>query len=105
MKILLAATLSLALAGVAAAQTPAPAAPAAPAAAPAGKLTADSTLEALLANPKSHAILEKHLEIIVQYADMIPPGTFTELSARANQVARLLSGYIAYLDKDDPKAR
>lgn len=79
MKTLLAATLGLSLlAGAAVAQT---SAPAAPAAAAAGKLSADSTLEALLANPKSHAVLEKHLPIIVQYADMIPPGlTLKQLS-------------------------
>jgi hypothetical protein len=81
MKTLLAATLGLTLiAGAAVAQTPAPAAPAAAAPA-AGKLSADSTLEALLANPKSHAVLEKHLPIIVQYADMIPGGmTLKQLS-------------------------
>jgi hypothetical protein len=48
---------------------PAMAQDAAPAA---GKLSADSTVAALLANPKSHEILEKYIPIIVQYADMIP---------------------------------
>lgn len=63
-----AAALTLA-AGSASAQT-APDASAASAA----KLSADSQVTDLIANQKSRAILEKHVPIVVEYADMIPPG-------------------------------
>ena len=36
---------------------------------------------------------------IARHADLIPAGSFTELTARSSQVARLLAGYIVYLDR------
>lgn len=66
-----AVALAFAVSGAAYAQT----APAAPAAAASAKLSVDSTVSALVGNAKSRAVLEKHLPIIVEYADMIPEGT------------------------------
>jgi four helix bundle protein len=42
--------------------------------------------------------LETELAIARQ-AELVPAGAFTELSARAGQVIRLLTGYIVYLDR------
>ena len=47
------------------------------------------------------ALLRLETELaIARHADLIPAGSFTELSARANQVARLLGGYLVYLDRE-----
>ena len=46
------------------------------------------------------ALLRLETELaIARHADLIPAGSFTELTARASQVARLLAGYIVYLDR------
>ena len=36
---------------------------------------------------------------VARHADLIPAGSFTELTSRSSQVARLLAGYIVYLDR------
>jgi four helix bundle protein len=36
---------------------------------------------------------------IARHADLLPAGAFTELTARSAQVARLLGGYLVYLDR------
>ena len=47
------------------------------------------------------ALLRLETELaIAKHADLIPAGSFTELVARSSQVARLLSGYIVYLDRE-----
>jgi four helix bundle protein len=47
------------------------------------------------------ALLRLETELaIARHADLIPAGSFTELTARASQVARLLSGYIVYLERE-----
>ena len=46
------------------------------------------------------ALLRLETELaIARQADLIPAGSFTELTARSNQVARLLAGYIVHLDR------
>jgi four helix bundle protein len=46
------------------------------------------------------ALLKLETELaIARQAELIPAGSFTELTARSNQVARLLAGYIVYLDR------
>ena len=46
------------------------------------------------------ALLRLETELaIARHADLIPAGSFTELTARSNQVARLLAGYIVHLDR------
>lgn len=46
------------------------------------------------------ALLRLETELAVsKHADLIPAGSFTELAARAGQVAKLLGGYLAYLDR------
>ena len=56
------------------------------------------------------ALLRLETELaIARHADLIPAGSFTELTARSSQVARLLAGYIVYLDRQiaerEPPAR
>jgi four helix bundle protein len=36
---------------------------------------------------------------VARHADLIPAGSFTELTARSAQVARLLAGYLVFLDR------
>jgi four helix bundle protein len=46
------------------------------------------------------ALLRLETELaIARHAELIPAGAFTELTARSSQVARLLAGYIVYLDR------
>ena len=46
------------------------------------------------------ALLRLETELaIARHAELIPAGSFTELTARSSQVARLLAGYIVYLDR------
>jgi four helix bundle protein len=46
------------------------------------------------------ALLRLETELaIAKHADLVPAGAFTELTARASQVARLLGGYVVYLDR------
>ena len=44
-------------------------------------------------------IVDGDRETIARHADLIPAGSFTELTSRSSQVARLLAGYIVYLDR------
>ena len=49
--------------------------------------------------------LETELAVLKQ-ADLLPAGAFTELTTRGAQVARLLGGYLAFLDRQiDDAAR
>jgi hypothetical protein len=46
------------------------------------------------------ALLRLETELaVVRQAELVPAGTFTELGARSGQVARLLTGYLVYLDR------
>ena len=46
------------------------------------------------------ALLRLETELAVaRHADLLPAGSFTELTARSGQVAKLLGGYLAYLDR------
>ena len=46
------------------------------------------------------ALLRLETELAVaRHADLLPTGTFTDLAARSALVARLLTGYVAYLDR------
>lgn len=46
------------------------------------------------------ALLRLETELaIARHAELIPAGSLTELTTRSNQVARLLAGYIVYLDR------
>ncbi len=46
------------------------------------------------------ALLKLETELaIARHAELIPAGSFTELTARSNQVARLLAGYIVFLER------
>ncbi|MEP6622607.1 MAG: four helix bundle protein [bacterium] len=55
--------------------------------------------ESYMAAKRALLRLETELAVAKQ-ADLIPAGAFTELAARTNQVARLLSGYLVYLDRE-----
>lgn len=66
--ILTAAAFSLMAVAAYAQPAAAPAAPAA-AAAPAGKLSADSKLSDLMANPKAKAVLQKNIPMVVDFLD------------------------------------
>ena len=53
------------------------------------------------------ALLRLETELaIAKHADLIPSGSFTDLTARSNQLSRMLTGYLVYLDRevDSPKA-
>jgi four helix bundle protein len=63
-----------------------------------GRHTVAEQKDAYLAAKRALLRLETELAIARQ-ADLIPAGSFTELTARSNQVARLLTGYIVYLDR------
>ncbi|MEO6567025.1 MAG: four helix bundle protein [Casimicrobiaceae bacterium] len=65
-----------------------------------GHYTVAEQRESYLAAKRALLRLETELAI-ARHADLIPAGAFTELTARASQVARLLSGYIAYLDREE----
>ena len=46
------------------------------------------------------ALLRLETELAVaRHADLLPTGTFTDLTARSALVAKLLTGYVAYLDR------
>ena len=46
------------------------------------------------------ALLRLETELaIARHADLLPAGAFTELTARSGTVARLLGGYVVYLDR------
>lgn len=62
----------------------------------AAKLSSASTVRALIDNPKSKAVLEKHIPIIVEYADMIPDLDKTTLKQMSeNEQAQSMGGLTA----------
>jgi four helix bundle protein len=54
--------------------------------------------DAYLAAKRALLRLESHLAT-ARHADLIPAGAYTELAARSAQVARMLTGYVIYLDR------
>ena len=68
--------------------------------------TAADQRESYLAAKRALLRLETELAI-AKHAELIPGGAFTELTARSSQVARLLTGYLIYLDRQiaDDSAR
>ena len=54
--------------------------------------------EAYLAAKRALLRLETELAV-ARHAELIPAAAFTELTARSNHVARLLTGYLVYLDR------
>jgi four helix bundle protein len=54
--------------------------------------------ESYLAAKRALVRLETELAV-ARHADLIPGGSFTELTARSSQTAQLLAGYIAFLDR------
>ena len=54
--------------------------------------------EAYLAAKRALLRLETELAV-ARHADLLPAGSFTELTTRSSQVAKLLTGYIVYLDR------
>jgi hypothetical protein len=60
--------------------------------------TSGEQREAYLAAKRTLLRLETELAV-ARYAELIPAAAFTELTARSNNVARLLTGYLVYLDR------
>jgi four helix bundle protein len=60
--------------------------------------TAPEQRESYLAAKRALLRLETELAV-AKHAELIPAGAFTELTARSSQVARLLTGYLVYLDR------
>jgi four helix bundle protein len=54
--------------------------------------------ESWLAAKRALLRLESHLAV-ARHADLIPAGSYTELTARSGQTSRLLTGYVVYLDR------
>ena len=54
--------------------------------------------EAYLAAKRALLRLETELAV-AKHADLLPAGSFTELTIRSGQVAKLLTGYLIYLDR------
>lgn len=54
--------------------------------------------ESWLAAKRALLRLESQLAV-ARHADLIPAGSYTELAARSGQASRLLTGYVAYLDR------
>jgi four helix bundle protein len=54
--------------------------------------------EAYLAAKRALLRLETELAV-ARHADLLPAGSFTELTTRSSQVAKLLTGYLVYLDR------
>ena len=47
------------------------------------------------------ALLRLETELAVaKHAELIPAGAFADLAARSNQVAKMLTGYIIYLERE-----
>jgi four helix bundle protein len=64
-----------------------------------GRYTVAEQRDSYLAAKRALLRLETELAI-ARHADLIPAGAFTDLTARSSQVARLLSGYIVYLERE-----
>lgn len=60
--------------------------------------TSQEQRESWLAAKRALLRLESHLAV-ARHADLIPAGSYTELTARAGQASRLLTGYVVYLDR------
>lgn len=54
--------------------------------------------ESYLAAKRALLRLESHLAV-ARHADLIPAGSFSELTARSAVASRLLTGYVVYLDR------
>ena len=54
--------------------------------------------EAYLAAKRALLRLETELAV-AKHADLLPAGSFTALTLRSGQVAKLLAGYLVYLDR------
>jgi four helix bundle protein len=54
--------------------------------------------DSYLAAKRALLRLESHLAA-ARHADLIPAGSYTELSARSSLASRLLTGYVVYLDR------
>ncbi len=62
------------------------------------RATAAEQRESYLSAKRALLRLETELAV-AKHADLLPAGSFTELTARSGQVAKLLGGYLAYLDR------
>ena len=60
--------------------------------------TAREQRESYLDAKRALLRLESHLAV-ARHADLVPAGSFTELTARSALAARLLTGYVVYLDR------
>lgn len=54
--------------------------------------------ESYLAAKRALLRLESHLAV-ARHADLVPAGSYTELSARSSVASRMLTGYVVYLDR------
>jgi four helix bundle protein len=61
--------------------------------------TSEEQRESYLAAKRALLRLETELAV-ARHAELVPAGTFGELTARSSQVARLLTGYLVYLDRE-----
>jgi four helix bundle protein len=61
--------------------------------------TSEEQRDSYLAAKRALLRLETELAV-ARHAELIPAGAFGELTARSSQVARLLTGYLAYLDRE-----
>jgi four helix bundle protein len=60
--------------------------------------------ESWLAAKRALLRLESHLAV-ARHADLIPAGSFSELTARSAVASRLLTGYVVYLDRQIAEER
>ena len=60
--------------------------------------TATEQRESWLAAKRALLRLESHLAV-ARHADLIPAGSYTELTSRSSLASRLLTGYVVYLDR------
>ena len=63
-----------------------------------GRATPPEQRESYAAAKRALLRLETELAI-ARHADLLPAGAFTDLANRANQVAKMLAGYLVYLDR------
>jgi four helix bundle protein len=61
--------------------------------------TPEEQRESYLAAKRALLRLETGLAV-ARHAELVPAGAFAELTARSSQVARLLTGYLVYLDRE-----
>lgn len=64
-----------------------------------GRHTSVEQRDAYLAAKRALLRLETELAV-ARHAELLPAGAFTELTARSGQVARLLAGFLAYLERE-----